>query len=656
MNEGFKDHPGLAATLEARLATIDPDTARTLVEKRAATIEPPRPASSGALAALDALRALGASLGGRIDLHDTLGEGGMGIVHLATQTTLGRHVAVKTLRRGVTGSEAAARVLREAWVTGALEHPNIVPVHDVGVDASGMPVIVMKRIEGRAWCDVMHAPDEIASRFGSTDPLEWNLRTLASVCNAVHFAHSRGILHRDLKPENVMIGEFGEVYVVDWGIAVSLRDDPSGRLPPASQAREIAGTPSYMAPEMLLGDPTMLSPRTDVYLLGAIFYEIVSGEPPHRGENLRAMMADILLSTPPFPASFPAEARLLCARALSRDPADRPESAEEMRLAIEEYLRHRGSRRLAHDARQSLARLEEAIRSEARGPDREIAIANLLGECRFGYHAALSAWADNAAARQELDRALLLVVEHELVEGDAAAGAALLRDVSAPPADVAARVEAAVRARAAEEERLRHIEEDLDPTVGSRTRSFLIGAFGVSWTVAPLVAWCYFLRGAQASYFGSAILPPVVYLGLATVAWMWAKETLTKTLLNRRMAMTLGLYFMGHLLLAVGGWFSGMSALTMHVLLLFFWTVTHTLLAVWAEPWFAVPAAVCGVEFVVASAFPTLVYPLMSIANFTLTVVLLKVWFPRQDVALLRERRRELRQRARRWLKAIDHG
>ncbi len=266
----------LARTIEARIVG-DGDLATTLASSPRKTIEPHRHASSGGMAALDALRKIGASLDGKIELHTTLGEGGMGVVHLATQATMGRHVAVKTLRAGAGDLDATLRILREAWITGALEHPNVVPVYDVGVDASGAPIIVMKRIAGSAWCDLIADTGEIAKRFSVGDPFEWNLRILASVCNAVHFAHSRGILHRDLKPENVMVGAFGEVYVLDWGIAVSMDDDPSGRLPLASQATEIAGTPCYMAPEMLLGDPTALSPRTDVYLLGAIFYEIFAG-------------------------------------------------------------------------------------------------------------------------------------------------------------------------------------------------------------------------------------------------------------------------------------------------------------------------------------------------------------------------------------------
>ena len=641
----------LAKTVEARLAG-DIDLAKTLVDHPGATIEPTRSPSSGAMAALDALRALGATLGGKIDVHHTIGEGGMGVVHLATQATLGRHVAVKTLRKGAGDQEAALRILREAWVTGALEHPNVVPVHDVGVDASGAPVIVMKRIEGRVWSHLMRDGPEIARRFGATDPLEWNLRTLVSACNAVHFAHSRGILHRDLKPDNVMIGEFGEVYVLDWGIAVSLVDDPSGRLPCASQATEIAGTPHYMAPEMLLGDPTAYSPRTDVYLLGAILYEIFAGEPPHKGNDVHAIVTNILLSAPTFAPSFPAEAKRICLRALEREPSARFETAMELRVAIDEYLRHRGSRKLAHDAKRSLTLLQKAIDGE-HGEDRKLAVANLLGECRFGYHAALSAWPANETARNGLDRALLLVIEHELTEGSPATAATLLREVSAPPADVSARVKAALDAQTEEDQRLHRLEGDLDPTVGGRTRAFIMGIFGMAWTVSPLAGWAYSVHTGKVSYFDTTVLPALVFLLLGAVAYTWARETLTKTALNRRLSQTFALYFAAHCILAAGGWLAGFSPIHIHMVLMFSWGLMYTLLAVWTERWFALPAATCGLTFLVVSAFPSLMYALMSLDNLVLTVVVVKVWFPRQDVARLLERRRLFRARADRWLRGM---
>ena len=646
----------LARTIEARLVSgsgsVDSsDLARTIVNSPRSTIEPHRHASSGGKNALEALRALGASLDGKISIHETIGEGGMGVVHLATQATLGRHVALKTLRAGHGDLDATLRILREAWVTGALEHPNVVPVYDVGVDASGSPVIVMKRIEGRDWGELMHEPDEILRRFSATDRLEWNIKILVSVCNAIHFAHSRGILHRDLKPENVMIGAFGEVYVLDWGIAISLKEDPSGRLPPASLATDIAGTPGYMAPEMLLGDPSMLSPRTDVYLLGAIFYETFAGTPPHQGKNLEAMISSILLSKLKFPPGFPAEAQRICTKAMHRDPSERYESAEAFRVAIDEYVRHRGSRKLARDAKQSLNLLLETLEKEPPGEERTLAVFNRLGECRFGYRAALSAWPENEAARKGLDRALLAVIDHELAEGDVNAAATLLREVSAPPPEVATRIEVATRARAEQDERLKRLEGDLDPAIGTRTRTFIGLIFGVLWTVTPLVGWWLVLRGGTATHLHTIVMSGA-FLAMGWVSYAWARETLSKTLLNRRLAQTLGLHLCAQMLLGAGAWMAGISPETGQLLHIFTWTLTLTLSSVWVEPWFALPASVSALSFLVAAAFPRLMYPLMSSDNFVLTVVLLRVWFPRQDIEKIKERRLELRRRARKWLAA----
>ncbi len=195
------------------------------------------------------------------------------------------------------------------------------------------------------------------------------------------------------------------------------------------------------------------------------------------------MIASIVLSAPHFASGFPAEARRICERAMSRDPAGRPESAEELRTAIEDYLRHRGSRKLARDARQSLDALLRALAEEPAGEERTLAVFNLLGECRFGYRAALSAWSGNVAARRDLDRALVAVIEHELGRRRSERrGRAAARGVGALGRSRGARGRRGARKRAEEDDRLRKLGQDHDATVGTRTRTFFSAIFGVLWT------------------------------------------------------------------------------------------------------------------------------------------------------------------------------
>ncbi|MEP7124857.1 MAG: serine/threonine-protein kinase [Byssovorax sp.] len=641
--------PDLAATIQARFAD-DLDLATTIQRSPRATLESPRHLSEAGITALASLRKMAGSLDGKINFEHTLGEGGMGIVHLATQATMGRHVAVKTLREAASGAhdvEATLRILREAWVTGALEHPNVVPVYDVAVDARGAPVIVMKRIEGRHWGELLAAPDEVRQRFAVDDPLDWHVRTLTSVCNAIHFAHSRGILHRDIKPENVMIGAFGEVYVLDWGIAVSLVDDASGRLPLASQAHGVAGTPCYMAPEMMVGDPAALSPRTDVYLLGAVFYEIFAGVPPHDAETIHAIVASVMLSNPRFPEGFPSEARRICEKAMQRDPVNRYASVDEFRVAVEEYLRHRGSRKIAWEARQSLDELRRTLDEEPPSEERALAVFNLLGECRFGYRAALSAWPENESARKGLDQALLAVIDHELACGEPSAAATLLREVSLAPPDVPTRVDAAVRARTDEDERRKRLEQDSDPTVGTRTRTFVTAIFGVLWIALPLASWYAVARGSIPAH-QDAIIAAVGFLAVGFGLRIWARESISKTALNRGLAATLAVQLGMQILIASASWILGISPTQSQTLLILSWTLTLALLAVWAEPWFAAPAVVSALSLLVAAARPDWLYPLMALDNAVLTYVLVRIWLPRQDVEKIKTRRVEIGRRARR--------
>jgi serine/threonine protein kinase len=289
--------------LTARIAYGD--QAATILADPLATLRP----SHGRLdtqeeAALQALLELAADerRGGAYEtFEETLGTGAMGMVRVATQPGMGRKVAVKTLRPLHQDRAATLRLLQEAWITGALEHPNIVPVYEIAIDRDKSPQVVLRRIDGLHWRDLIRDPSRVHELYGEEDLFEWNLRVLMQVASALHFAHQRGVVHRDVKPENVMIGRFGDVYVMDWGIAVSTRKEDEGRIPVAWKVTEMAGTPAYMAPEMLDGEEPFVSARTDVYLLGATLYELVAGRAPHRGDSLMELVRSIVRSEPVFP-------------------------------------------------------------------------------------------------------------------------------------------------------------------------------------------------------------------------------------------------------------------------------------------------------------------------------------------------------------------
>ena len=285
-----------------------------------------------------------------LGLIRTLGVGGMGKVLLAIQRPLQREVAVKMPRSAEVTDQLTAELLREALVTGRLEHPNIVPVHLLGRAQDGAPFFVMKRIEGTPWRELLDEPGALG-KLGrrAEDPLGFHLGVLLEVCNAVSFAHSRGVLHRDLKPDNVMLGSFGEVYVLDWGIAVTTRPDPLLSL--ASDSKGICGTPSYMAPEMAEGDGAKLSERTDVFLLGAVLHHILTGKAPHQGATVIAVLTAAWESkAPTFGADVAEELGAICRRAMARLPEDRYASVQELRDALEGFLRRRDSLALATEA------------------------------------------------------------------------------------------------------------------------------------------------------------------------------------------------------------------------------------------------------------------------------------------------------------------
>ena len=404
-----------------------------------------------------------------------LGEGGMGRVLSARQRSLRREVAIKVVKDDARPGTRDA-LLAEAVVTGSLEHPGVVPVHALGRDADGRPLLVMKRIEGVSWRvlarEAEHPAWAIVAGAGE-DRLEVHLDILMAACNAVHFAHSRGIVHRDIKLENVMIGSFGEVYVVDWGIATRMPE-------PGARARgPTVGTPAYMAPELVKGDLARTDARTDVYLLGATLHAVLTGSSRHAASSLYEALHLAHASEPyAYRSDVPAELAAICNRATSRDPADRFASALDLRRAVADFRRHRGSIALSDEAAARLSEL--GARTHAAGPDDDIQVRRLMTECRFGFVQALRIWAANAAARAGLQACLEAMIEHEIARQDADGARALCAELPEARPDLVRRIDDLAAELARRKAQLGALERNQDLRIGGAAQLAIVGALPVA--------------------------------------------------------------------------------------------------------------------------------------------------------------------------------
>ncbi|MEO1268325.1 MAG: serine/threonine-protein kinase, partial [Myxococcota bacterium] len=405
-------------------------------------------------------------------IQDVLGVGGMGVVQCARQHSLQRDVALKRLRAGDTNTERVEALLREAMFTGYLEHPNIIPVHQLGRDSNGLPAIVMKRVEGVSWLHLIRDPNHHAWAHIRLDDdrLGWHLRVFLQVCNAVAFAHSRGVLHYDIKPDNVMIGRFGEVYVLDWGIARRIGE-------PLREEDGVCGTPRYMAPEMIEPGGTGLGPHTDVYLLGATLHEVLTRKPRHLGKTLVKMFVEVARSRPyTYPPEVPEPLAAICNRACHAHIASRYQTVEELQEEVERFLRSRASIQLAEAATESLRQLESMVTGGGEGQHEGQTLYQVFSECRFGFEQALKGWPYNTLARDGQTQALRLMIRHEL-DGDNLSAAktfvALLDPVPEEIAEEIAAMERRFAAIAAERARLEALALDFDTRIGYSARRLL---------------------------------------------------------------------------------------------------------------------------------------------------------------------------------------
>ena len=333
---------------------------------------------------------------GDYNLTRKLGEGGMGVVYAAVQSSIRRSVALKMLKGGGGSREAAQRekFLAEAVVTGDLEHPNIVPIYDLGRDENGAVFYAMKHVKGTPW-------DKLLPKKSVVE----NVEILLKVADGVAFAHSRGVVHRDLKPENVMIGEFGEVLVMDWGLAISL-DTHLGEV-------AMGGTPAYMAPEMTVGPMEQIDETSDVYLLGAILYEIVAGHRPHTGatvmECLMASANNVIV-----PTDKTGELIDIALKAMATEQADRFHSVPDFQQAIRDHQSHSESVALATRAGEDLAAARESGKYD------------WFSRALFAYQEAVALWEGNQRAKAGVHEAIDGYASAALRAGDYDLGLSLL--------------------------------------------------------------------------------------------------------------------------------------------------------------------------------------------------------------------------------------
>ena len=295
----------------------------------------------------------------RYRLLEVLGQGGMGVVYLAADSGLERQVALKVLDVPDHSGELERRLLREARVLARLEHPGIVPVHDVGQMADGRLFYVMKLVKGL----------RLDAHLAEGRSLPERLRLFVRICEAVAFAHARGVLHRDLKPENIMVGPFGEVLVMDWGLAKLLRKDfpggatdaPTGSTgsrhkraspasvkdsPPGAAERDrlrmtghgvVLGTPGYMAPEQARGEIDQVGAGSDVYSLGAVLRYLLDGPISEDATTLSAKGQLTEGAVAPSPATPKALAAIV-GRAMAPELNERYASVDELAAEIDRYL------------------------------------------------------------------------------------------------------------------------------------------------------------------------------------------------------------------------------------------------------------------------------------------------------------------------------
>ncbi|MEZ4296928.1 MAG: cyclic nucleotide-binding domain-containing protein [Polyangiaceae bacterium] len=291
----------------------------------------------------------------RFEDEGEVARGGMSSIHRVVDLRLARREAMKVLEMGADagterGRRSAQRFVEEARITGQLDHPNIVPIYDLGLLADGSPAfITMKLVEGDSFQDWL---DRLGDDRLESECLEQAIQILVKVCDAVSFAHGRGVVHCDIKPANIMVGSFGQVYLMDWGLSVTTPvyagTAVKGWAPRPMRPGTIAGSPAFMSPEQANGLVDQIDERTDVFGLGATLYRVLTGQAPYVERSVKATVLRAQAGEPKACESVVSDARLppvLCRiamKAMATDPAQRYPGAAALKADLEGFLRGGG--------------------------------------------------------------------------------------------------------------------------------------------------------------------------------------------------------------------------------------------------------------------------------------------------------------------------
>jgi serine/threonine protein kinase len=639
----------LATFVAARTPAIEEQPAPSM-DSEAATVDIcsvfwPE-AASGATESIASLLSLvvvegeGSQPGVDLELGETLGTGGMGQVKLGTQICLQRPVAIKMPHPHERRPERLQSLIREALVMGQVEHPNTVPVHQLGFDAEGQPVIVMKRIIGTEWRALTRDPSHPAwgaLRDDADGQHVRHLEILIRVSQAISFAHAKGIIHRDIKPENVMIGDFGEVYLLDWGVAhqigKSAEDEPTLR-----------GTPAYMAPEMVEGEITDLDARTDVYLLGASLYEVVTGTAPHRAPNLYTTL--FAAFNKPHLAEddlgVPVELADILRKATARDMDARYPSAAALREALAEYLRHRNAITLTDESLQLLGSFEAAVAAVEGEGDLEAQHRPLFEQfsrCQTRFSLALRDWPDNPRATAGLQRCLEAMIEFGLLARLTPLVSSLLPQLPEPRPALQERafgLQQSMKSALEAEAKLKALEHEQDIFISLRAKMvfavlFAVAQIGVGVTVGHIFT--------DATGRNTVTSLDVLFVGLSfvivlaagvAIGWRW----LSKNQASRRVMLGSVAVGVSLVLNRVLVWSNGRSVSEMMAQDLLLMGAISLVIAVVTHWWFTFSAVILLVGAALARLFPAFGLEIFVI------IVSIAFWFVAAPLFSERLRRR----------------